>query len=146
MQRGASDAPCLRMLQLPDCCSGQSHIKEMWCVQARVVLLQVCSFLELPLASSEHLTKQKKRECQKSDWKDHKKFCSKLNFDPSMIAPSASTPAQYIGCPTPEPGFQRTPALWRQIFYLSKSDSQTRDYHVCIRLWLWLLPSMCYSP
>ncbi|KAJ7690961.1 hypothetical protein B0H17DRAFT_1201318 [Mycena rosella] len=51
-------------------------------------------------------------ECQQRDWRDHKK-----------------TPASFIGCPAPDAGFMRSPALWRQIWYLSEKDSYPRDYH-----------------
>ncbi|KAJ7744068.1 hypothetical protein DFH07DRAFT_777222 [Mycena maculata] len=67
--------------------------------------------------------------CQKKDWPDHKKFCGKQHFDPKILAPTPQGPAEFIGCPAVVDGFIRTPALWRQIFYLSKPDSQISDYH-----------------
>ncbi|KAJ7458591.1 hypothetical protein FB451DRAFT_1406343 [Mycena latifolia] len=68
-------------------------------------------------------------ECQRIDWKDHKKFCGKTSFDPKDLVPTPEGPAEFIGCPVAVPGFVRTPALWRQIWYLSKADSQGQDYH-----------------
>ncbi|KAJ7458571.1 hypothetical protein FB451DRAFT_1273482 [Mycena latifolia] len=68
-------------------------------------------------------------ECQKKDWKDHKRFCGKTSFDPKFLAPIPDGPDEFIGCPAAVPGFIRTPALWRQIWYLSKPDSQRQDYH-----------------
>ncbi|KAJ7184943.1 hypothetical protein C8R46DRAFT_1186200 [Mycena filopes] len=69
------------------------------------------------------------RECQKSDWQEHKKFCGREDFDPARLMPEPEPPAQFIGCPAPVEGYIRTPALWRQIGYLSKPDSQNQDYH-----------------
>ncbi|KAJ6492071.1 hypothetical protein C8R45DRAFT_191394 [Mycena sanguinolenta] len=66
-------------------------------------------------------------ECQKKDWSDHKKFCNKKTFEFVPLAPAA--PDEFIGCPAAVSGFIRTPALWRQIWYLSKPDSQLSDYH-----------------
>ncbi|KAF8147926.1 hypothetical protein K438DRAFT_2027596 [Mycena galopus ATCC 62051] len=66
-------------------------------------------------------------QCQKKDWPEHKKSCRKQNFAPAPLAPKA--PDEFIGCPVAAPGFIRTPALWRQIWYLSKPDSQSSDYH-----------------
>ncbi|KAJ6492028.1 hypothetical protein C8R45DRAFT_190981 [Mycena sanguinolenta] len=66
-------------------------------------------------------------KCQKKDWRDHKKFCGKTNFDPVPLEPAATD--EFIGCPVVVSGFIRTPALWRQIWYLSKPDSQFTDYH-----------------
>jgi hypothetical protein len=66
------------------------------------------------------------------DWREHKKFCGPkpARFDPALLIPE--TPARFIGCPAPQVGFVRTPALWQQILYLSKKDSYTRDYHVSL--------------
>ncbi|KAJ7494900.1 hypothetical protein FB451DRAFT_1212823 [Mycena latifolia] len=69
------------------------------------------------------------KECQKVDWKAHKRFCGQRRFDPKLLAPPVERPTVFIGCPLPVPGFIRTPALWRQIWYLSKPDSQTQEYH-----------------
>ncbi|KAJ7248669.1 hypothetical protein C8J57DRAFT_1672388 [Mycena rebaudengoi] len=66
---------------------------------------------------------------QRKDWADHKKFCGQQNFDPNNATPSGEPPAEFIGCPGTAPGFVRTPALWHQIWDLSKPDSQKRDYH-----------------
>ncbi|KAJ6492064.1 hypothetical protein C8R45DRAFT_1212913 [Mycena sanguinolenta] len=66
-------------------------------------------------------------ECQKKDWPEHRKFCNKKTFDFAPLAPVA--PDEFIGCPAAVPGFIRTPALWRQISYLSEPDSQFTDYH-----------------
>ncbi|KAJ7494001.1 hypothetical protein FB451DRAFT_1491593 [Mycena latifolia] len=70
-------------------------------------------------------------ECQKKDWRDHKKLCRSqpVKFDPALVTPAPEAPPEFIGCLAPEPGFLRSPALWRQIWYLSKKDSYTRDYH-----------------
>ncbi|KAJ7249851.1 hypothetical protein C8J57DRAFT_1521465 [Mycena rebaudengoi] len=67
--------------------------------------------------------------CQKKDWPDHKKFCGKQHFDLQLLAPTPEGPAEFIGCPAPADGYIRTPALWRQIWYLSKPDSQRSFYH-----------------
>ncbi|KAF7358848.1 MSS51-like protein, mitochondrial [Mycena sanguinolenta] len=66
-------------------------------------------------------------ECQKKDWPEHKKFCGKKTFDFVPLAPAP--PDEFIGCPAAVPDFIRTPALWRQISYLSEPDSQFTDYH-----------------
>ncbi|KAJ7610546.1 hypothetical protein DFH06DRAFT_1246058 [Mycena polygramma] len=69
-------------------------------------------------------------ECQKKDWKEHKKVCGQTRFDPAFLTPTIPRPAEFIGCPPRVDGYLRTPALWRQIGYLSKPDSQTQDYHI----------------
>ncbi|KAJ7264543.1 hypothetical protein B0H12DRAFT_1230731 [Mycena haematopus] len=66
-------------------------------------------------------------QCQKKDWPEHKKACGKKTFARPQLAPAA--PDEFIGCPVAIPSFVRTPALWRQIWYLSKPDSQYSDYH-----------------
>ncbi|KAF7358791.1 MSS51-like protein, mitochondrial [Mycena sanguinolenta] len=66
-------------------------------------------------------------QCQRKDWPEHKKACGKTTF--VLPSPRAVAPDEFIGCPVAIPGFVRTPALWRQIWYLSKSDSQYSDYH-----------------
>ncbi|KAJ6480065.1 hypothetical protein DFH09DRAFT_1214709 [Mycena vulgaris] len=68
--------------------------------------------------------------CQTRDWKAHKKTCGKTNFDPALVAADPEDPDDFIGCPAVVPGFVRTPALWQQIWYLSKPDSVDTDYHV----------------
>ncbi|KAJ7764220.1 hypothetical protein B0H16DRAFT_1718159 [Mycena metata] len=68
-------------------------------------------------------------ECAKNDWKSHKKFCGRESFDPALLVPTPDPPSYFIGCPDPAGGFIRTSALWRQIGYLSKPDSQVQDYH-----------------
>ncbi|KAJ7799521.1 hypothetical protein B0H13DRAFT_2390985 [Mycena leptocephala] len=67
--------------------------------------------------------------CQKKDWPDHKKLCGKQHYDPQLLTPSPEDPAEFIGCPALANGYIRTPALWRQIWYLSKPDSQQAFYH-----------------
>ncbi|KAJ7168784.1 hypothetical protein C8R46DRAFT_1218177 [Mycena filopes] len=70
-------------------------------------------------------------ECQLRDWPDHKKLCG-VNpevFDITLVTPTPEKLVLFIGCPTPDATFVRSPALWRQIHYLSKTDSYTRDYH-----------------
>ncbi|KAJ7642134.1 hypothetical protein FB45DRAFT_1054448 [Roridomyces roridus] len=67
-------------------------------------------------------------ECQKKDWAEHKKVCGKQDFDVRR-APLPEAPSEFIGCPSAVDGYIRTPALWRQIWYLSKSDSQYKVYH-----------------
>ncbi|KAJ6592368.1 hypothetical protein B0H19DRAFT_1224383 [Mycena capillaripes] len=70
------------------------------------------------------------RECQQRDWREHKKLCTApVRFDPALVTPAPAPPAEFIGCPAPAAGFVRTPALWKQIWYLSKKDSYRRDYH-----------------
>ncbi|KAJ7577495.1 hypothetical protein C8J56DRAFT_899125 [Mycena floridula] len=68
-------------------------------------------------------------ECQTKNWKEHKKVCSQQDFDPELLSPSPQAPDQFISCPDSVPGFIRTPALWRQIWCLSKADSQNRNHH-----------------
>ncbi|KAJ6536157.1 hypothetical protein B0H19DRAFT_1270954 [Mycena capillaripes] len=68
-------------------------------------------------------------ECQKKDWKNHKKFCGVVDFDPALLMPAPEHALEFIGCPAPVEGYLRTPALWRQIGYLGKPDSQLQDYH-----------------
>ncbi|KAJ7339059.1 hypothetical protein DFH08DRAFT_938828 [Mycena albidolilacea] len=68
-------------------------------------------------------------ECQKKDWKNHKKFCGVSRFDPALLVPEPKRPTEFIGCPVPLDGFVRTAALRRQIECLSRSDSQLQDYH-----------------
>ncbi|KAJ7473150.1 hypothetical protein B0H11DRAFT_2236688 [Mycena galericulata] len=67
--------------------------------------------------------------CQGKDWPDHKKFCGKQHFDSRLLAPAPEDPEEFIGCPGAAEGYIRTPALWRQIWYLSKPDSQHTFYH-----------------
>ncbi|KAF7360667.1 hypothetical protein MVEN_00798400 [Mycena venus] len=67
--------------------------------------------------------------CQKKDWPDHKKFYGKEHFDLQLLAPTPEGPDEFIGCSAPADGYIWTPALWRQIWYLSKPDSQRSFYH-----------------
>ncbi|KAJ7577476.1 hypothetical protein C8J56DRAFT_899109 [Mycena floridula] len=48
----------------------------------------------------------------------------------SFSLPARKLQIQFIGCPDLVPSFIHTPALWRQIWYLSKVDSQNRNYHL----------------
>jgi hypothetical protein len=59
-----------------------------------------------------------------------------MRFDPALVTPTSAdvAPPEFIGSPAPIAGFVRSPALWRQIEFLSKPDSHTRDYHVCLFL------------
>ncbi|KAJ7653941.1 hypothetical protein DFH06DRAFT_1330035 [Mycena polygramma] len=70
-------------------------------------------------------------ECQTRDWREHKRLCRTrpTRFDPALVTPKPEAPPQFIGCPAPKEGYVRSPALWRQIMYLSKPDSYGRDYH-----------------
>ncbi|KAJ7065735.1 hypothetical protein C8F01DRAFT_751581 [Mycena amicta] len=69
-------------------------------------------------------------ECQTRHWKEHKRICGLNRFDPAAVAPDASDPTpEFIGCPPAAPGFLRSPALLRQIWYLSKDDSLLAEYH-----------------
>ncbi|KAJ7876763.1 hypothetical protein B0H14DRAFT_3436511 [Mycena olivaceomarginata] len=52
------------------------------------------------------------------------------NFDLKVFVPDVEELKSFIGCPAVAPGFRRSPALWRQISWLSEPDSQTRDYHI----------------
>ncbi|KAJ7190105.1 hypothetical protein GGX14DRAFT_408295 [Mycena pura] len=70
-------------------------------------------------------------ECQKQDWKEHKRICGKKNFDPANVAPTPAAPPHFHGCPAIDNGFKRSLALWQQIQCLSQADSQEMDYHVC---------------
>ncbi|KAJ7259729.1 hypothetical protein C8J57DRAFT_1339037 [Mycena rebaudengoi] len=67
--------------------------------------------------------------CQEKDWAAHKKSCGKRHFDPEMLKPVWEGPVEFIGCPAAVSGFIPSPALRRQIWYLSKPDSQTQEYH-----------------
>ncbi|KAF7325536.1 SET domain-containing protein [Mycena kentingensis (nom. inval.)] len=68
-------------------------------------------------------------ECQTRDWKEHKRTCNLQQFNLEAVAPTPQEPNAFIGCPPADPGFVRSPALWNQIEYLSKDDSQRSDYH-----------------
>ncbi|KAJ7064480.1 hypothetical protein C8F01DRAFT_1127018 [Mycena amicta] len=68
-------------------------------------------------------------QCQNLDWKEHKRACGLKQFDLDAVAPVPEGPAEFIGCPAVAQGFIRSPALWLQIWYLSKEDSQLSDYH-----------------
>ncbi|KAJ6586021.1 hypothetical protein B0H19DRAFT_1060192 [Mycena capillaripes] len=57
------------------------------------------------------------------------KSCGKHHFEPEVLAPKSKGPKVFIGCPDSEPGFVRSPALWRQIKFLGEDDSQTQVYH-----------------
>ncbi|KAF8148355.1 hypothetical protein K438DRAFT_1989264 [Mycena galopus ATCC 62051] len=70
------------------------------------------------------------KECQKKDWTSHKKICGNNSFDSTLLSPAAEGPDKFIGCPAAAPGLVRSPALWRQISYLSNRDSQTQVYHL----------------
>ncbi|KAJ7041365.1 hypothetical protein C8F04DRAFT_1391181 [Mycena alexandri] len=71
------------------------------------------------------------QDCQLRDWRDHKKLCgvNPTKFDLTLVTPSPQVLTTFTGCPTPDANFVRSPALWRQIRYLSKTDSYSRDYH-----------------
>ncbi|KAF7378325.1 hypothetical protein MSAN_00258500 [Mycena sanguinolenta] len=73
------------------------------------------------------------RACQHRDWRVHKKLCGSLStkFDSGLVTATSNdlAPAEFVGCPAAAPGYVRSPALWRQIWRLSKKDSYDRDYH-----------------
>ncbi|KAJ7641887.1 hypothetical protein FB45DRAFT_901255 [Roridomyces roridus] len=77
-----------------------------WCTRCQVVLY--CS-----------------SECQEKDASAHKKVCEKENSDKPDATPT------FIGCPAPANGYVRSPALWRQIWHLSKPElvSLLSSYH-----------------
>ncbi|KAJ7641883.1 hypothetical protein FB45DRAFT_901252, partial [Roridomyces roridus] len=75
-----------------------------WCTRCQVVLY--CS-----------------SECQDQDAPAHKTVCEKENSDDPDSTPT------FIGCPEPANGYVRSPALWRQIWHLSKPDSLLSLYH-----------------
>ncbi|KAJ7923100.1 hypothetical protein B0H13DRAFT_1865200 [Mycena leptocephala] len=81
---------------------------------------------ELKKCSRCQLTWYCSRDCQRNDWNTHKVFCGKRHFEPEVLAPKPKGPKLFIGCPDSEPGFVRSPALWRQIQYLGGDDSQTQ--------------------
>ncbi|KAJ7148483.1 hypothetical protein C8R43DRAFT_1194652 [Mycena crocata] len=70
-------------------------------------------------------------ECQHRDWRAHKKLCrtTPQKIYPALLTPTLEQPSEFIGCPAPVAGFKRSPALWRQIWYLSEKDSYARHYH-----------------
>ncbi|KAJ7764218.1 hypothetical protein B0H16DRAFT_1454760 [Mycena metata] len=107
--------------------SGYS-VDESQCNEEAAIALHACAVCKRT-DKSRTAFKLCGNECQKEDWSDHKKFCGETRFDPAMFTPTLQGPEVFIGCPAPIEGFVRTPALWRQIRYLSESDSQTQDYH-----------------
>ncbi|KAJ7756568.1 hypothetical protein B0H16DRAFT_1885861 [Mycena metata] len=116
--------------------SGYSVV-ESQCNEEAAIALHACAVCKrtdksrtaFKLCGKCALTRYCSVECQKKDWSDHKKFCGQTRFDPAMFIPTLQGPEVFIGCPAPIEGFVRTPALWRQIRYLSEPDSQTQDYH-----------------
>ncbi|KAF8202035.1 hypothetical protein K438DRAFT_1965485 [Mycena galopus ATCC 62051] len=75
-----------------------------------------------------HEHRSHRAECQRADWKIHKRYCGKCHFDPKILAPEVDEPG-FIGYPVAVPGFNRSPALWLQIGCLDERDSRAREYH-----------------
>ncbi|KAE9396351.1 hypothetical protein BT96DRAFT_922196 [Gymnopus androsaceus JB14] len=74
-------------------------------------------------------------ECQTKDWKEHKNHCAQMKYDPQVfLSMKDQFPGQFVGCPSPVPGYIRTAALEQQIFFLSHPHSlnQNTDYHFVI--------------
>ncbi|KAJ7184880.1 hypothetical protein C8R46DRAFT_1186162 [Mycena filopes] len=112
------------------------HVDSSQCKEESAIAVYACygcrrakTREELKNCGGCRLVRYCSKECAKKDWKEHKKFCGREGFDPARLMPAPQLPAQFIGCPAPVDGYIRTPALWRQIGYLSKPDSQFQDYH-----------------
>ncbi|KAJ7138376.1 hypothetical protein C8R44DRAFT_848189 [Mycena epipterygia] len=105
--------------------------RNLYIVQALIDILEAYAGKPAPKISINQERESKQRQCQVRDWDEHKKLCGKrpMKFDPALVTPTPEAPPEFIGCPAPAPGFVRSPMLWRQIWYLSKEDSCTRDYH-----------------
>ncbi|KAF7311695.1 putative MYND domain protein [Mycena indigotica] len=58
-------------------------------------------------------------QCQKRDWKTHKRSCGLEHFDLAAVSPVAPAPIEFIGCPPAAPGFVRSLTLRRQIAQLA---------------------------
>ncbi|KAK7007853.1 MYND-type domain-containing protein [Favolaschia claudopus] len=71
--------------------------------------------------------------CQSREWPDHKRICRLRKptcFDPAILMPTPRKPPIFVGCPDPEPGFVRSPALWRQIYCLAREESFEAAYQL----------------
>ncbi|KAJ7058757.1 hypothetical protein C8F01DRAFT_1370954 [Mycena amicta] len=116
--------------------NGVFYVDESQCKEEKKIVRNVCNKCIQTMERTD-LKRCKKcqnvwycsKECQRRDWDQHKRTCGLHRFDLDAVEPKPDAPAQFIGCPTAEPNFIRSPALWRQIWYLSKDDSQRSDYH-----------------
>ncbi|KAJ7327878.1 hypothetical protein DFH08DRAFT_816047 [Mycena albidolilacea] len=108
-------------------------------LQSRVVPLQVRVFYLLAYRRLQVITPHSSlKACQNRHWSEHQKLCTSRpsTFDPALVTltPASLAPTEFVGFPTPVTGFMRSPALCRQIWYLSKRDPYECDYHTSLVL------------